>query len=107
MYIATRALELIHYKGKFLSNLSTLLHLLNNLLKNESQRSWSRQCEIAFTEAKKLLAAAPVLAYYNPSSPICLAGAYGIGAVISHMFPDGRERPVAYASLTLTTMIAS
>ena len=44
-----------------------------------------RQCEIAFTEAKKLLAAAPVLAHYNPSLPIRLAGdasAYGIGAVI-------------------------
>ena len=28
--------------------------------------------------------------------------AYGIAAVISHAFPDGTERPVAFASCTLT-----
>ena len=46
-----------------------------------------------------------MLAHYNPELPIRLTGdasAYGIVAVISHKFPDGTERPVAYASRTLT-----
>jgi len=29
------------------------------------------------------------------------ASAYGVGTVISHSFPDGSERPIAYASWTL------
>ena len=48
----------------------------------------------------------PVLAHYDPSLPIKLAGdasAYGVGAVISHVFPNGKERPVAFASRTLST----
>ena len=99
-------LGLIHYYGKVLSNLSTLLHPLNELLKADKTWEWSTACEAAFTEAKRLLASAPVLAHYNPSLPIRLAGdasAYGIGAVISHVLPDGTERPVAYTSRTLTS----
>ena len=42
---------------------------------------------------------------HDPSMPMKMAGdasAYGIGAVISHMYPDGGERPIAYVSRTLT-----
>ena len=49
---------------------------------------------------------APVLAHYNPELPMVLeadVSAYGVGAVISHKFPDGSERPVAFASRTLST----
>ena len=48
---------------------------------------------------------APMLAHYNPNLPIRLAAdasAYGIGTVISHVFLDATERPVIFASQTLT-----
>ena len=54
---------------------------------------------------KEVLARAPVMMHYNPHLPIKLAGdasASGIGAVISHILPDGSEHPIAYASRTLS-----
>lgn len=60
----------------------------------------------AFQRAKDSLVSSQVLAHYDPNLPIKLAAdasAYGIGAVISHVYPDGSERPVAFASRTLTS----
>ena len=98
-------LGLLHYYGKFMPSLATLLHPLNALLKAGHKWAWTQECARAFESTKKLLAAAPVLAHYDPSLPMKMAGdasAYGIGAVISHVFPDGQERPIAFASRTLT-----
>ena len=99
-------LGLLNYYGKFIASLSTLLHPLNQLLQANRKWKWSHDCERAFTEAKERLAAAPVLAHYNPELPLRLAGdasSYGIGAVLSHVLPDGTEHPIAYASRTLTS----
>ena len=52
------------------------------------------------------LVSSKVLVHYDPSLPVTLAGnasAYGIGAVILHTMPDGSERPIAFASRTLST----
>ena len=38
-------LRLLHYHGKFMSNLSSLLHPLNQLLKSHSPWKWTQKCD--------------------------------------------------------------
>ena len=95
-------LGLINYYGKFIPNLSTILHPLNDLLKKSRNWNWTKACTQAVQLAKNALT---VLTHYNPALPLKLAAdasAYGVGAVISHTLPDGSEHPVAYASRTLS-----
>ena len=97
-------LGLLNYYAKFIPNLSTILHPLHCLL-CEVKWYWDIACTIAFKLAKEALSSSRVLVHYNPMFPITLAGdtsAYGLGAVIFHILPDGSERPVAFASHTLS-----
>ena len=97
-------LGLLNYFSKFVPNLATVLHPLNRLLKHDVKWRWTPECADAFKLAKEGLASSEVLAHYDPTLPIKIAAdasAYGIGAVISHTYPDGSERPVAFASRTL------
>ena len=59
----------------------------------------------AFTQAKEALVSSQVLAHYNPKLPIKMAAgasSYGIRAVVSHVYPDGSKRPIAFTSRTLS-----
>ena len=99
-------LWLVHDYGKFLPSKSTLLNPLNMFLREGHKWVWNKECAEAFQASKELLATAPILAHYDPSLPIKLAvdaSAYGLGVVISHVFPNGKERQVAFASRTLST----
>ena len=67
--------------------------------------NWTEKRDKAFGLAEEKLTLATVLAHYNPKYPLRLAAdasSYGLGAVISHIFPNGVERPIAYALRTLT-----
>ncbi len=60
----------------------------------------------AFTLAKTLLTSGSLLVHFDPREEIllaCDASAYGIGAVLSHRFCDGSERPIGFASRTLSS----
>ena len=60
----------------------------------------------AFSKAKEAISSTAVLVHYDPKLPLTLAGdasACGIGAVISHILPDGTEKPIAFASHSLST----
>ena len=84
--------------------MSTITKPLYRLLEKESKWIWTNVEQVAFDTLKLKLSNAPVLCLYDPNLPLvlaCDASSYGLGAVISHIFPDGSEKPIAFASRTL------
>ena len=52
-----------------------------------------------------MLCSATLLVHYDPEKPLilhCDASPYGLGLVLAHTMQDGTERPIAYASRTLS-----
>ena len=98
-------LGLIDYYGKFLNQLSTTLAPLHSLLRADAEWKWTTDCDAAVKTVKLQLTGDQVLIHYDPNKPLVLstdASAYGVGAVLSHIMPDGSDRPIAFSSRTLT-----
>ena len=98
-------LGIINYYGKFLPNLSTKLRPLYQLLKRGTRWHWDKSRAEAFEVAKNALQDDTLLVHYDSNRQLvlaCDALPYGLGAVLSHIMDDGQERPIAYASRTLT-----
>jgi len=63
---------------------------------------WSGEANKAFQESKKLFIS---LVHFDPKlklTLVCDVSAYGIGVVLAHKYPNDTEKPIAYASRTLT-----
>ncbi|XP_061164466.1 uncharacterized protein K02A2.6-like [Saccostrea echinata] len=98
-------LGLVNYYGRFMENLSTHSAPLYDLLKDNSKFVWSKSCRAAFEKIKELVTSDQVLVHYDPQKPVTLAtdaSPYGLGAVLSHVMPDGSEKPIAFASRSLS-----
>jgi len=98
-------LGLISYHSKFLPNMATVLALLYRLLQKSVKWVWSNSEQQAFQKSKDSLTSSRLLVHFNPKLKLmlaCDASAYGLGVVLAHKYPNGSERPIAYASRTLT-----
>ena len=98
-------LGLVNYYHRFLPNLATAASPLNKLLEQNRKCVWSEESQAAFAKVKELITSDLVLTHYDPKLPVklaCDASPVGIGAVLSHVMEDNAERPIAYASRTLS-----
>ena len=99
-------LGLLSYYGKFSPNLSQVLSSLYQLLQKSTPWQWCRSENTCFQQSKEMLSSSNLLVHFNLIQDVilaCDASSYGIGVVLAHRFADGSEKPIAYASRTMTT----
>ena len=98
-------LGLVNYYSKFLPNLSTTLAPLYKLLQKQKSWTWGTEQNKAFQAVKEQLSSNSVLTHYSPDLKLvlsCDASPYDVGAVLSHQYDDGSDRPIAFASRSLS-----
>ena len=98
-------LGMVNYYGKFLPDLATTLTPLYQLLRKSAHWRWRQKQRNAFNHVKDILHSGRVLTHFDDSLPLvlaCDASPYGLGAVLSHEMSDGEEKPVGFASRTLS-----
>lgn len=98
-------LGLLNFYRRFLPQASTMLEPLNRLLQSKTPWKWGKDQQSAFTECKRALLNSNALVHFNPKLPLVVvadSSSYGIGAVLCHLI-DGEERPICFASRTLTS----
>ncbi|XP_037822594.1 uncharacterized protein K02A2.6-like [Lucilia sericata] len=92
------------YYSAFIPDLATRERPLRDILKSKVF-SWNLIADAAYNDIKKILVSPQVLISYDPKLPLLLAtdaSKTGLGAVLSHRLPNGEERPIAYASRTMS-----
>ena len=94
----------INYYQKLLPGLASKLAPLYKLLKKGAPWDWTTECREAMEQVTRMMASNRVLMRYDPDLPLKLitdASSVGVGATLVHV-ADGMERPICYASRTLT-----
>ncbi|CAK1578726.1 unnamed protein product [Parnassius mnemosyne] len=101
-----RFLGMVNYYRNFIPNASSLLHPLHELLRRDTPWEWGEHQRRSMAAVRRELASERVLAHFEPTAQLVLcvdAGPGGLGAVLSQRSDDGHERPLAFASRSLTT----
>lgn len=94
----------VNYYHNFVPNFSTVAAPINRLRRDNIPFRWGKSQQTSFDQLKTYIVNATQLSHFQDNLPLTLstdASPFGIGAVISHLYPDGSERPIAFASKTL------
>ena len=98
-------LGLAGYYRRFVKDFALIAQPLHRLTERTNTFVWTNECQESFDKLRDCLCSTPILAYPNFQKPFILdtdASDVGIGAVLSQLNEDGRERVIAYGSRLLT-----
>lgn len=99
-------LGLVNYYRNFVDKASSILAPLHCLLQKNVPWQWKKEHDIAVAHIKRQLASEKILAHFNPNAELILtvdASPTGLGAILSQVAEDNIERPISYASRSLTS----
>ena len=94
-----------NYYRRFIRDFALIARPLHCLTERTAKFRWTNECQAAFEELRRRLTTDPVLAYPDFSRQFILdtdASDTGIGAVLSQVDENGRERVISYGSRLLT-----
>ena len=97
-------LGMVNYYRRFIPSLSRIEAPIRRLVSGTCF-TWLNDAEIAFNEIKSIVCRNTVLAYPSRNAKLIVdtdASDEGLGAVVSQIDSDGVERPLAFASRTLS-----
>jgi hypothetical protein len=95
----------VNFYQRFIPEMSSKAAPLYDLLKKDVEFHWGDKEKSAFNTLKDHLSSDDILIHYDPELPVgisCDASPFGIGAVLFHRLKNGRERPICFASKSLT-----
>ena len=100
-------LGMVTYLGQFVQNVSDMTYNMRKLLRKNALFQWTETHEADFQKLKEVFTSQECLAYFDQKKDISLqvdASIQGLGAGAALMQKDqqGRLKPVAYASKSLT-----
>ncbi|XP_046420699.1 uncharacterized protein K02A2.6-like [Neodiprion fabricii] len=95
----------INYYGRFIENMAQKLRGLYECLEKD-KFEWTEVCDKTFEKIKRELVSDKILAHFDPQKQTvltCDASPYGISAVLAYRDEEGNDRPICFASRTLTS----
>ena len=98
-------LGMVTYLGQFVQNVSDMTYNMRKLLKKNALFQWTETHEADFQKLKEVFTSQECLAYFDQKKDIFLqvdASIQGLGAALMQKDQQGRVKPVAYASKSLT-----
>ncbi len=98
-------LGMVGFYQAHLKNYSSIKEPIQRLIRKDVEWEWGKEQTEAFEKIKKMLSEAPALTIFDPKRKTIVetdASDYGIGAVLLQVV-DGKKKPVAFASKTLSS----